>query len=251
MFSEATKVFVRRKAQFRCCLCHDIGVEIHHIIPQVEGGDDDPDNAAPLCPTCHETYGANPNKRKLIREARDLWYEICERRFTADPEHLDQQLRRALADVVTKADLELFVTSLAENSERQGHTMSLAQEVLTELETARYQLDEAKRRARGWRMLDMLPAAKFDKWQQDSVAVGYTGVMDALRGVYVWMHRLNMEMHRRERAENTKLGALPGNGLALTREDLEGLEEGMSRIHNAQEHLRELISGLASAAPVR
>jgi hypothetical protein len=37
---------------------------------------DELENAAPLCPSCHETYGANPTKRKFLREARDLWYEI-------------------------------------------------------------------------------------------------------------------------------------------------------------------------------
>ena len=74
VFSESTKVAVRRKAHLRCCLCHDIGVEVHHILPQAEGGSDNPENAAPLCPSCHEKYGANPTKRKFIREARDVWY---------------------------------------------------------------------------------------------------------------------------------------------------------------------------------
>ncbi len=73
-----------------CCICHTIGVEIHHIVPVAEGGPDSEDNAAPLCPSCHETYGANPSKRKLIREARGLWYEICERRYTSDSDRLSR-----------------------------------------------------------------------------------------------------------------------------------------------------------------
>jgi hypothetical protein len=80
-FSEQLKLQVRRKAHFKCCLCHALGVEIHHIIPQAEGGVDTEDNAAPLCPSCHDIYGANPEKRKFIRESRDFWYELCERRF--------------------------------------------------------------------------------------------------------------------------------------------------------------------------
>lgn len=83
-FTEGLKLKVRRRAHFACCLCHDFGVEIHHIIPQEDGGPDDEDNAAPLCPSCHEKFGANPTKRKVIREMRDFWYEICETRFPAD-----------------------------------------------------------------------------------------------------------------------------------------------------------------------
>jgi len=81
-FPESLKVKIRRKCHMCCCLCRTIGVEIHHILPQEEGGPDSEDNAAPLCPTCHEIYGANPSKRKFIREARDLWYEICESRYS-------------------------------------------------------------------------------------------------------------------------------------------------------------------------
>jgi hypothetical protein len=49
-----------------------------------EGGPDSEENAAPLCPSCHEVYGGNPHKRKLIRESRDLWFTICEKRYTTD-----------------------------------------------------------------------------------------------------------------------------------------------------------------------
>lgn len=80
-FSEELKRRVRRRAHFKCCLCHQLGVDIHHIVPQAECGPDTEDNAAPLCPSCHDTYGANPVKRKFIREARDLWYELCNSRF--------------------------------------------------------------------------------------------------------------------------------------------------------------------------
>lgn len=75
-----------------------MGVEVHHIIPQEEGGPDTEDNAAPLCPSCHETYGANPQKRKFLKEARDLWYEICERRYASDPQRLDD-LKRLLTNI--------------------------------------------------------------------------------------------------------------------------------------------------------
>src|ERR1700741_2657614 len=85
-FTEETKLGVKRKSHFRCCLCHALGIEIHHIVPQADGGLDTHDNAAPLCPSCHETYGANSGKRKFIREARDFWYELCEKRYASDPD---------------------------------------------------------------------------------------------------------------------------------------------------------------------
>jgi hypothetical protein len=82
-FSETTKQRVKRRADFTCCWCEDRRqkVEVHHIIPQAEGGSDDEDNAAPLCSNCHTLYGGNPDLRKEIESRRNHWYEICARRL--------------------------------------------------------------------------------------------------------------------------------------------------------------------------
>src|SRR6266550_2528900 len=104
-FSEMLKLAVKRKAHFRCCLCHALGVEVHHIKPEEENGPDLQNNAAPLCPSCHETYGANLQKRKFIREARDLWYEISASRFTLAGEQL-KDIAHTLKNIATKEDLE-------------------------------------------------------------------------------------------------------------------------------------------------
>ena len=104
-FLEPLKVMVRKRAHLRCCVCHSFGVDIHHIVPQSEGGLDTADNAAPLCPSCHETYGANPQKRKLIREARDLWYEICAAPHESNLGQL-KDITETLKNVVTKEDLQ-------------------------------------------------------------------------------------------------------------------------------------------------
>lgn len=112
-FSESVTKEVKRKAHFQCCLCKALGVEIHHIVPQAERGPDTYENAAPLCPSCHETYGANPTKRKFIREARDLWYEICEKRYAPDASIL-QEVRDAVSGTASKGDvLELRQEILA------------------------------------------------------------------------------------------------------------------------------------------
>lgn len=106
-FSEPLKAKIRRKSHHQCCLCKAIGVEVHHIIPQEEGGPDTEENAAPLCPSCHETYGANPQKRKFLREARDLWYEICEKRYASDADRL-ARIEDRITSTISYEDLDRF-----------------------------------------------------------------------------------------------------------------------------------------------
>lgn len=83
-FSEKVKKQAREKACFRCVICHRPFVEVHHILPQSEGGADTLENAAPLCAECHDLYGANPQKRKQIRQMRDHWYEQMEKRYRGE-----------------------------------------------------------------------------------------------------------------------------------------------------------------------
>lgn len=80
-FSEKVKTEARRKAHFQCVICKAPFVDVHHIVPESEGGPNKLDNAAPLCAGCHDAYGNNPDKRKQIRDIRDQWYEICEKRY--------------------------------------------------------------------------------------------------------------------------------------------------------------------------
>lgn len=112
-FPETLKLAVKRRAHFMCCLCRSLGVEVHHIVAEAEDGPNTEDNAAPLCPSCHEIYGANAQKRKFIREARELWYEICERRYVSDPDRIDE-LGSILSATATKADLEQAVQHLTD-----------------------------------------------------------------------------------------------------------------------------------------
>lgn len=82
-FSPAVKLEVKKKADFTCCWCEERRnkVEAHHIIPESEGGPDTEENAAPLCGSCHDLYGMNPQLRKEVTERRDYWYEICAKRI--------------------------------------------------------------------------------------------------------------------------------------------------------------------------
>lgn len=106
-FTETLKSEVRKKSHMCCCLCKALGVEVHHIVPQSEGGSDEKDNAAPLCPSCHEIYGANPLKRKFIKEARDSWYEICEKRYASDEDKIDE-IKDIVRNTVSREDLDSF-----------------------------------------------------------------------------------------------------------------------------------------------
>ena len=80
-FSEKIKIEVKRKAAFRCCRCQNIGIDVHHIIPEKDGGANDFDNAALLCQNCHDQFGDNSSKRKEIRQMRDWWYDVCEKNY--------------------------------------------------------------------------------------------------------------------------------------------------------------------------
>lgn len=79
-FSKKIKLEAKRRSAFRCCICHRLFVEVHHIIPQVEGGADTLNNAATLCAECHDLFGGNPEKRAQIREMRDAWWCTMEER---------------------------------------------------------------------------------------------------------------------------------------------------------------------------
>ena len=73
-FSEKLKKEVKEKSDFKCVLCGSSIVEIHHIIPQNEGGPDTFDNAVALCASYHLIYGGNPLKRGEIVRKRDEVY---------------------------------------------------------------------------------------------------------------------------------------------------------------------------------
>jgi rubrerythrin len=112
-FSEKDKEEVLKKAGFRCCVCRSHpATHVHHIIPQKDGGPDTEDNAAPLCPNCHDTYGGNPEKRKFITRNRNDWYEICEKPAPADIEQIQGMFDKFGKNLATKEDIQKAVSYL-------------------------------------------------------------------------------------------------------------------------------------------
>jgi rubrerythrin len=108
-FNEKIKIEVKEKAAFRCCRCQSISVQVHHIIPEAAGGSDVIDNAAPLCPSCHDAFGDNPEKRKEIKQMRDWWYKKVEEKFASNDVGSDQlrQINAKLEDMQNKQSSEL------------------------------------------------------------------------------------------------------------------------------------------------
>ncbi len=79
-FNEHIKYLAKAKSAFRCCACHKPYVEVHHLVPKSEGGADSLENAAPLCASCHDLYGGNPEKRKTLTQMRDHWWSLMAER---------------------------------------------------------------------------------------------------------------------------------------------------------------------------
>ena len=118
-FSESVKLEVKRKAAFRCCRCQNIGIQVHHIIPEEYGGPDDISNAAPLCPNCHIAFGDNPIKRKEIKQMRDWWYEQVEKMYPAKGEHV------TILESLRKIDTAVVQLSTDLHSRDQTITLEL------------------------------------------------------------------------------------------------------------------------------
>ncbi|WP_078118546.1 HNH endonuclease [Thiosocius teredinicola] len=77
------------KARRRCCVCHKFAgrsVNVHHIVPESEGGPSTPENAIVLCLQCHgeaghynakHPIGTKYSPTELVRH-RDEWLKYCE-----------------------------------------------------------------------------------------------------------------------------------------------------------------------------
>ncbi len=110
-FTENQKQKVKEKAAFRCCRCQTVGVHIHHIRPKIEGGSDDIDNAAPLCPSCHDYYGNNPSKRKEIKQMREWWYKTVKKMYPDRSK--DFELLRSM-----DSKLEIITKSISDHDQK-------------------------------------------------------------------------------------------------------------------------------------
>jgi hypothetical protein len=127
---------VRLRSRNLCCICHEWSVQVHHILPTADGGPDDIENAAPLCPNCHDKYGGNPSKRQQIREVRDRWYKEVENKYGSMQEtvcQLSVRLTAVESSLAGSSPVELepvgvlsFSASLGESA---GGNQSLVKDI--------------------------------------------------------------------------------------------------------------------------
>jgi tetratricopeptide (TPR) repeat protein len=94
-----------------CCICHKPAgskMEIHHIVPKSEGGEDTEENGIPLCFDCHAEVGAynlkHPKGRRFtsseLKKHKEQWFAICAARGPAQIaalERIEPLLERALS----------------------------------------------------------------------------------------------------------------------------------------------------------
>lgn len=124
-FSASVKAEVRKRAWFACCLCRKISLalEVHHIVPLSDGGTNIADNAAPLCASCHRSFGGNRELQSRMREMRDDWYEKCHTIFASTSEPAD--IFRSIHDLFTMEEIERLTVHnpyyvLGSGEERRG-----------------------------------------------------------------------------------------------------------------------------------
>ena len=88
-FSKDTKEIALVRSRRCCCVCHEfcgLYTNVHHIVPEADGGPDDLENAIVLCLRCHGEAGhynpahpiGNKYSRDELRKHRDSWWSYCE-----------------------------------------------------------------------------------------------------------------------------------------------------------------------------
>ena len=93
-FNEKTREDAMIACGRHCCICHKFcgnKMEVHHITPQKDGGEDTFENAIPLCFDCHSEVGAynssHPKGVKFskaeLKRHRDNWYDCVKRGIMA------------------------------------------------------------------------------------------------------------------------------------------------------------------------
>jgi hypothetical protein len=95
-----------------CCLCRrfkPIRLQVHHIVPRSEGGQDAFDNAIALCPTCHsDVHTKAPFTRRFtekeLKTHRDNVYRlVAEGKLPAGDESELEEMPLAVAEAVSRS----------------------------------------------------------------------------------------------------------------------------------------------------
>jgi hypothetical protein len=102
-FSKTIREDILVASARHCCVCHKyrgLKIEVHHIIPIEQGGDDTYDNAIALCFDCHSDAGhyhaKHPKGIKLspteLKKHKDAWFKIVKENKIKQPSQIDVDL---------------------------------------------------------------------------------------------------------------------------------------------------------------
>ncbi len=109
-----------------CCICHKfcgVKIELHHITPVSEGGENTYDNCIPLCLDCHaEVLSYNPKHPKgrkytnsELRRHRDRWYEKVKKShgtiINSDYTELDREVFLQIREILPSTGSIQFIRS--------------------------------------------------------------------------------------------------------------------------------------------
>jgi DNA gyrase/topoisomerase IV subunit A len=138
-FSESIKNKVKENSNFQCCKCQSMFIDVHHIVPESEGGSNDIDNAVPLCPNCHRWYGGNSDLRKAIISMRNFHYENCKN------QKLDIELLKKTHENLI--DIQKTQQNILDSQEKNFEKISVEMKRVSESVTERF--DEIMKKAKG------------------------------------------------------------------------------------------------------
>jgi hypothetical protein len=145
--------FVRSRRY--CCVCNQHAgrdVEVHHIVPEADGGASTLDNAIALCLECHAEAGhynpRHPRGTKYspseLRRLRDVWWNYCENGYRPEdrPAGFSEPLGSGRGVPVQSRDTGILWSRRADISvtkeSLQFEARLLADDRFEELESVRY-----------------------------------------------------------------------------------------------------------------
>jgi hypothetical protein len=102
-FSNSLKQEIMVRSARHCCVCHKskgLNIEVHHIVPSEQGGEDTIDNAIALCFDHHADAGhyfaGHPKGMKLspeeLRKHKESWFAIVQEHKIQDPKIASAEL---------------------------------------------------------------------------------------------------------------------------------------------------------------
>lgn len=157
-----------------CCVCHKykgVKVEVHHIIPEEQGGKNTFENAIALCFDCHADAGhyfsKHPKGSKFspdeLKKHRDKWYEIVKCNKI--------QVDESLSDINTPNDVKEIIKNplkyLSENIILKYDAISVKDKIIVKYNDENIGRVDGKRTTLLW----------FELWNKTNVEIVFNQII--------------------------------------------------------------------------